>query len=185
MSTGAVVLAAGGGTRFAGPVHKLLVPFRGRPLVAWALEAACRAGVDEVAVVSGAVDLGAVVPSEVTVLVNADWAQGQASSLQTAVAWAELRGHDALVVGLGDQPLVPAGAWRAVADAGGPLSVASFDGQKRPPVCLGRSVWPLLPRHGDEGARVVMAARPDLVRPVVCEGEPIDIDSEEDLTRWS
>ena len=40
----------------------------------------------------GAVDLGTVVPPGVSVIENADWATGQASSLQAAVAWAVERG---------------------------------------------------------------------------------------------
>ncbi len=62
LGTAAIVLAAGGGTRFEGTGHKLLTEFRGRPLVSWALTAAVGADLDEVAVIVGAVDLGAAVP---------------------------------------------------------------------------------------------------------------------------
>jgi molybdenum cofactor cytidylyltransferase len=185
VSVAAVVLAAGGGTRFEGTEHKLLAGFRGRPLVWWALAAAADAGLDEVAVIFGAVDLGAAVPEGVRVVENPEWASGQASSLQTAVSWALERQHEAVVVGLGDQPLVPSSAWAAVAASASPVAVGTFDGQRRPPVRLDRSVWSLLPTAGDEGARVLMKERPDLVREVVCEGQPADIDSEEDLTRWN
>jgi molybdenum cofactor cytidylyltransferase len=185
MSTAAVVLAAGGGSRFDGPRHKLLAPFRGRPLVSWALTAALDAGLDEVAVIVGAADLGTVIPPGVTVIENADWATGQASSLQAALTWALERDHEAMVVGLGDQPLVPSAAWTVVAATPSPIAVATFEGRRRPPVRLSRAVWPLLPKVGDEGARVLMSERPDLVCEVVCEGQPADIDNEEDLQRWS
>jgi CTP:molybdopterin cytidylyltransferase MocA len=185
MSIAAVVLAAGGGTRFKGPEHKLLSGFRGRPLVWWALAAATGARLDEVAVIVGAVDLGVAVPGGVRVIENTDWSRGQASSLQTAVSWALERQHEAIVVGLGDQPLVPTAAWAAVAASPSPVAVATFDGQRRPPVRLARSVWSLLPTGGDEGARVLMKERPDLVSEVVCEGLPADIDNEEDLIRWN
>ena len=185
MTTAAVVLAAGGGTRFQSSRHKLLADFRGRPLVQWALENARAAGLDQTVVVTGAVDLGAAVPTGVGVVHNDKWAEGQATSLQAGVAWAEAAGHDAVVVGLGDQPLIPPEAWRAVAASASPIAVAVFDGQRRPPTRLAASVWPLLPTEGDEGARVVMAGHPDLVEAVACPGQPIDIDTLEDLARWS
>ena len=185
MTVAAVVLAAGGGSRFGGPGHKLLADFRGRPLVRWALEAAAAAHLSEVAVIVGAVDLGAAVPEGVRVIENPEWASGQASSLQTAVSWAVAHQHEAVVMGLGDQPLVPPAAWAAVAASPSPIAVATFDGARRPPVRLARSVWSLLPTAGDEGARVLMKRRPDLVCEVACEGQPVDIDNEEDLSRWS
>jgi CTP:molybdopterin cytidylyltransferase MocA len=185
MSTAGILLAAGGGSRFEGAEHKLLAAFRGRPLVCWALSAATDAGFDEVAVVVGSVDLGVLVPAGVSVIENPDWASGQASSLQTAVSWAGARDHAAIVIGLGDQPLVPSSAWTAVGSTPSPIAVATFEGKRRPPVRLAREVWPLLPAAGDEGARVLMGERPDLVREVVCEGQPADIDNKEDLHRWS
>jgi molybdenum cofactor cytidylyltransferase len=185
VTVAAVVLAAGGGSRFGSSEHKLLAGFRGQPLIRWALEAALGAGLDEVAVIVGAVDLGTAVPEGVDLIENPDWARGQASSLQAAVRWALKRDHEAVVVGLGDQPLVPSSAWAAVAASDSPVAVATFDGQRRPPVRLDRSVWSLLPTAGDEGARVLMKERPDLVREVGCEGQPADIDNKEDLTRWN
>ena len=185
MTVAAVVLAAGGGTRFAGSTHKLVAPFRGRPVVAWVLDAVRAAGFDEVLVVTGADPLEGLVPDDVTVVPNRRWAEGQSTSLTAAVAAAGAGGHRAVVVGLGDQPLVPASAWRAVGAAAGPIVTASFGGDRRPPVKLERSVWDLLPSEGDEGARSLMRGRPDLVSAVPCVGNPADIDTAEDLARWS
>jgi molybdenum cofactor cytidylyltransferase len=185
VNTAAIVLAAGGGQRFGNDKHKLLASFRGRPLVSWAIDHALAAGLDDTLVVTGAVDLVGALPSAVTVIENARWAEGQATSLQAAVTWAREAGFDAVVIGLGDQPLVPPEAWRAVAASTSPIAVATFDGQRRPPTRLAKSVWPLLPIDGDEGARAVMAGHPELVEAVACPGQAIDIDTVEDLARWS
>jgi CTP:molybdopterin cytidylyltransferase MocA len=153
-------------------------------LVAWAIEHVSAAGFDEVIVVVGAVDLSKVLGT-VVVVNNPEWASGQASSLHVGIAAAEQRGHEVVVVGLGDQPFVPPSAWVAVANADSPIAVASFAGQRTPPVRLARGVWPLLPTGGDVGARELMSARPDLVIEIACDGEPQDIDTVEDLARWS
>jgi len=180
-----VLLAAGSGTRFAGPGHKLLTTWRGRPLVTWALEAAFDAGLERTVVVTGAADLAAVVGPGVEVIANPAWAEGQATSLGVAIDWARREGMGAVVVGLGDQPMIPASAWRAVADADADVAVATYGGRRRNPVRLARSVWGLLERSGDEGARALMRHRPELVGEVACDGEPADIDTLEDLERWN
>jgi CTP:molybdopterin cytidylyltransferase MocA len=179
MTTAALVLAAGGGSRFDGETHKLLAPFRGRPLVTWALEAA--SVLDELIVVIGAIEVP--VPAGATVVRNERWAEGQATSLTAGIAAATA--HDAVVVGLGDQPLVPAEAWRLVAESDSPIAVATYGGVRRNPVRLHSSVWPLVPTGGDEGARSLIRGRPELVVPVACPGDPVDVDTQEDLATWS
>lgn len=179
MTTAAVVLAAGAGTRFGG--GKLRAPFRGRPLVTWAVAAARAAGLDEVVVVTGEDDLAELLPAGVTALANPAWAEGQAGSLRVAVGHARGEGHEAIVVGLGDMPLVEPEAWRRVARADGAIVTATYGGRRRPPVRLAAEVWPLLPREGDEGARSLMRDRPDLVVEVPCPGDGYDVDAPEDL----
>jgi CTP:molybdopterin cytidylyltransferase MocA len=190
MTTAAVVLAAGAGSRYSasgGLGHKLLADLAGRPVLDHVLEAALGAGVDEVIIVSGALDLTAHVPAGVTLVHNPRWTEGIATSLQVAVRRARLRGHDAIVVGLGDQPAIPADAWRAVAAAPSepPVAVATYDGVRGNPVRLAEAAWPLLPETGDVGARALMRERPELVREVPCSGQAWDVDTVEDLERWS
>ena len=230
-----MVLAAGEGSRFAGPVHKLRAEFRGRPLVQWATDAALGAtlardsaleatvagdaapestvvrdsapeatdardvvveatpGTSEapapalaaVYVVLGAEDLSDLLPPEVTIVQNHEWRRGQAWSLQAGVRIAEMDGHAAVVVGVADQPLVGAEAWRRVAKAPGSIVTAVYGSRRRPPVKLDASVWPLLPLGGDEGARQLMRRHPEMVREVSCPGDPTDIDTLEDLHRRS
>lgn len=183
-----MVLAAGAGTRFASgadAAHKLLAPWRGHPLVWAAAHHASRAALAHTWVVQGAVDLRHAVPEEVEILHNPNWDRGQATSLQTAVRAARARHLNAIVVGLGDQPLVPSTAWRSVANADAPIAVATYDGQRRNPVRLAESIWHLLPSEGDEGARVLMRSRPDLVHEVPCQGEAADIDTREDFLTWT
>ncbi len=182
MTTAAVLLAAGGGSRFSGPTHKLLAPWRGRTVFEWSLASVLAAGLDETIVVARDATLWSLVPPGVTRLLNARWAEGMATSLGVAVAHAQEVGHDAVVVGLADQPLVTPAAWRAVAAATErPVAVATYDGRRRNPVRLQRVVWSLLPETGDEGARSVIRVRPDLVTEVPCSGDPADVDTVDDL----
>ncbi len=188
MTVAAVVLAAGGGSRFDGDRHKLLASLDGRPVIAWALESALEAGFNEVIVVDGAVDLTDIVAdlafgngASPTLLHNARWQEGQAGSLQMAVNHAKERGHDAVVVGLGDQPLVGISAWRTVGATRGAIVAARFDEGRRPPVKLEESVWGLLPTEGDDGARTLMESHPHMVAEVRCAGDGRDIDTAEDL----
>lgn len=191
-----VLLAAGGGSRFTGATHKLLAPLGDTtaamtPALAStvferALDHARQAVDAPVLVVTGAVELP--LPDDVVELPNPRWAEGQATSLQAAVAHARRLGCSHVVIGLADQPFVGPEAWRTVAEAPDPpetpIVVATYEGRRGNPVRLRRDVWGDLPSSGDEGARSLMRLRPHLVREVACAGSPADIDTLEDLRRW-
>jgi CTP:molybdopterin cytidylyltransferase MocA len=177
----AVVLAAGPGERFVGPTHKLRTEIAGVAMVRRCVDVAVAAGIGPVLVVTGAEPLADLLPPGVTEIRALEWSAGQSHSLQAALQSLEPSDCEAAVVGLADTPGVTAGAWRTVADADGEIVVATYDGHRRPPVKLARSVWGELPAGGDEGARALMRRRPDLVREVPVPGDPRDIDTLDDL----
>jgi molybdenum cofactor cytidylyltransferase len=179
----AIVLAAGGGTRYRGEGHKLDARIGDRAILDRAVGAALEAGVGPVVVVTGA-SVTSTLPASVVHVANPRWEEGQATSLHAGLAAARSLDATAVVVGLGDQPFVSAEAWRAVAAVDAPVVVATYGGRRGHPVRLRRDTWSLLPETGDDGARSLMRLRPHLVTEVPCEGSPIDIDTVEDLRRW-
>ncbi|MGA7759087.1 MAG: NTP transferase domain-containing protein [Ilumatobacteraceae bacterium] len=188
----AILLAAGAGTRYAGPEHKLsarLPRNAAEPalsVIEAALASVLGAAIGPVIVVTGAAP--DVVPAHfvdrVTIQHNQHWDEGQITSVRSGLDAATWLGCTTAVIGLADQPFVTASAWRRIAAADGPIAVATYDGRRGNPVKLDADVWSLLPTTGDEGARALMRVRPDLVREVPCTGSPADIDTEEDLRRW-
>jgi CTP:molybdopterin cytidylyltransferase MocA len=201
-STCAVLLAAGGGSRFLGSSHKLeaLIPdtgtgtgVTGNGQAVWrrSLDHMVATGLTNLAVVDGAVRLDATIADthpHVRVIHNPDWRDGQTSSLRCAVRFATDHHCEALVIGLADQPGIPTEAWLRVIEAPArwPIVCATYGGVRGPnPVRLLRQVWTLLPDEGDVGARNVIRTHPDLVWDVACPGSPADIDTVEDLRRWT
>jgi hypothetical protein len=101
----AALLAAGAGSRFESTDHKLVAPLRGRPVWEWALAAVMDAGFDHVIVVTGALTLR--IPSPAVEHHNPRWRDGQATSVQVALAAAEQLGASSVTIGLADQPFIP------------------------------------------------------------------------------
>jgi CTP:molybdopterin cytidylyltransferase MocA len=185
-----LVLAAGGSTRMGRP--KQLAELDGRPLLAHVLAALDDAPVDRVVVALGAVagqvlervDLGRAEP-----LVVEGWSAGMGHVLAAALARAA-GDWQAVVVLLGDQPLVPGAAvarvveaWRAGA---GPVVTAAYGGRPGHPKLFDRRLLPdLLGLAGDAGARDLVAAHPEWVHRVEVGdlGSDADVDVETDLDR--
>jgi CTP:molybdopterin cytidylyltransferase MocA len=185
-----VLLAAGEGRRFAGPVHKLRADLAGKPVVAHSLDALLGSGIGACAVVTGAVPLGDLLHGA-TEIANPSWRTGQRSSVLAAIAHARALGMESVVFALGDQPFLTSEAWRMVAHDDSPLAVATYDGVRAHPVRMHRSLWDEFetltpgPDGADAGVRTLMRLHPELVHEVACKGNPADIDTPEDLARWT
>ena len=112
-----LVLAAGAGSRFGG--GKLLAPIGGRPILQHVLDALALAGVGEVVVVLGrdAADVEAAIEWRTERrVVNPDPERGLSSSV--AVGFEAIgSAADAVLVALGDQPLVSVEVIRALVAA--------------------------------------------------------------------
>jgi molybdenum cofactor cytidylyltransferase len=187
-----LVLAAGGSTRMGRP--KQLAELDGRPLLDHVLRARAAAPTDRVVVALGAgaeevrarVDLGRAEP-----VVVEDWAAGMGHVLASALARVGAQDDwQAVVVLLGDQPLVSGAAVARLVDAwragAGPVVTASYGGRPGHPKLFDRRLLPeLLALGGDTGARDLVAAHPDWVHRVEVGdlGSDADVDVEADLER--
>lgn len=191
---GAVVLAAGGASRFG--ATKQLAELDGRPLVRHAVDAARAAGADPVVVVVGhdaervaaAADTGERPPDGrgTWAVHNAAWAEGQASSVVAGMrALAGDDGVDVAVVLLADVPGVAPAAVRAVVEAArtsGTGARAVHDDGPSHPVAFARPAWTALgDLRGDRGARQLRDL--ELLDVVVPGPRPRDVDHPDDLDR--
>ncbi len=184
----AIVLAAGGGSRFGG--GKLLAELGGRPIIEAVFDNLRGAPVDEMIAIVGADAQRLREVCErygVRTVTNEEWERGQSTSV---LAGLRACGGEAAVVLLGDQPFIGAEAVERLVAAfaeGAKVAVATYGGKRRNPVLFSREVWPLLEAElaGDEGARSVLRRHPELVVEVPCEGvgDPADVDTREDLRR--
>lgn len=185
-----IVLAAGSSSRLGQP--KQLLDLEGRPLLQHAIDAAEGAGLFDVVIVLGhrADDVAAAVTiSEGTrVVVNPDYAEGQATSLRTGLRAADPKSKAAIVL-LGDQPAVNAVSLRALVDAyersEAPIVQAAYSGRPSHPVLFDRSLWADLEAiEGDKGARDLLKNNPEWIDKVELGGEtPWDVDTWQDYER--
>jgi CTP:molybdopterin cytidylyltransferase MocA len=186
----AILLAAGAGSRFGG--GKLLAKLNDMPLVEHVLVALEASPVDKTVVVVGAdaKRLREVCePYGFRIVENPEWTRGQSTSVRAGLRALGPEARAAVVL-LADQPLVGADAVKRIVEAfegGAKVAVAAYGGEPRNPVLFSREVWPLLEAElsGDEGARPFLRRHQDLVTRVPCDevGDPVDVDTAEDLRR--
>ena len=188
LPVGAIILAAGSGTRMAG-AQKLLLDLDGTPMVKHVIQAASEGGCHQTVVVYSSDDVKAAVGGDAELVHNPHARTGMASSLQAGLR-AMRPEIEAAVVLLGDQPLVGsrtvAALLRAWRREGSRPAVAVSQGQREwaPPVVLARDLWEqLFALKGDAGARQVLQGHPELIDVVPAPGRGDDIDTPDDYAK--
>ena len=189
LTVGLVPCCCRAGSRFGG--GKLLAPIGGRPVLQHVLDALAAAGLEDVVVVLGgdadAVE-AAIAWRDERRVVNPAPERGLSSSLQVGF---EAIGPDikAVLVALGDQPLVSADVVRSLLDApvdpARPIVVPVYpDDAGRNPVLLRPAAFGLVAEaSGDRGLGPVLAAHPELVAEVPVAGVNPDVDTPADHAR--
>jgi molybdenum cofactor cytidylyltransferase len=184
----AVILAAGGSSRFGEP--KQLLTFRGETLVRRAVRAAAEAGCEPVVVVVG--ESGPAIRPQLSgstalMLENLEWQRGLGTSIRrgTEFLLQSVPDIDALVLMVCDQPLVESGTIAALVaeqeKTGKVIVASSYAGTLGVPALFDRSRFAaLLGLPDDSGAKSLIEARPHDVASVSFEAGSIDIDTPED-----
>ncbi|MGH7981594.1 MAG: nucleotidyltransferase family protein [Candidatus Udaeobacter sp.] len=185
---GAVILAAGGSSRFG--QLKQLVPFRGKTLLRRIVDAASAAGCSPVVVVTGSneekID-DELQQSDVIKIQNTNWQRGIGSSIRTGVQVVidRVPSVEAIILLVCDQPLVEADTIQRVItlrkNTNRRIVASSYAGTLGVPALFGRSFFcELLSIDDEAGAKSVILRNGDCVAQLeVPEGE-IDVDTWED-----
>ncbi|GAB4404686.1 MAG: hypothetical protein OHK0052_27100 [Anaerolineales bacterium] len=186
---GAVILAAGGGTRMGGDTPKPLLLWQGKPLVRYAAERALNAGVAVVRVVIGAhasALRAALAGLPVEIIENPHWQDGQSTSIRAALNG--LPDVGALIFMPADQPQTPPTLLRALIDLHAqtlaPVLAPMVDGARTTPTLFDRETFAALNAlRGDVGGRAIFGDFPPAYLPWHDFSQLLDVDTPEDYAR--
>ena len=180
-----VIPAAGRGSRFAGPLHKLEQPFGGSTVLGSTVRHAVQTQLPVVVVTTEALQpivAELLAARDIVVLSAFDAARGMGHTIATGVA--ERSGAPGWLVLPGDMPLVRPDSILAVATALEQHAVvyAQHLGRRGHPVGFSAELYSeLIALTGDEGARRLMARYPAHGQEVDDPGVLLDVDTAADL----
>ena len=191
MKAAAVVLAAGGSSRFGRP--KQLAIFQGEPLVRRIVSAAKDAGCAPIVVVVGA-DAAEITSGlaglSVSIAEHPNWSNGLGSSIAVGVKHATTIAPDldAAILLACDQPFVNAAILRQLIqlhlEDGKPIVASAYAGTLGIPALFDRSCFAdLLQLTGDSGAKRIIFARQTDVATFDFPAAAIDIDTGADYEK--
>ncbi len=186
MKLAAVILAAGRSQRFGN--NKQLATLAGEPLIRHTVRAVAAVEPHILAIVLGR-DAAEVANAAGApfLIVNERYPEGIGGSI-AAAARALGNSVDALLIALGDQPLVPAShyrdlaaAWNGADDA---IAASRYADTLGAPVLFGKRYLPeLAALSGDRGARVLLDRHAARVVELPCREAEIDVDTKDDYDK--
>jgi len=194
LRVGAVVLAAGEGSRLGG-VPKCMLRLQGVPLINRHLVALSGGGIDEVVVVTGfhhAEIEPAVEAFPVTIVRNPNPEAGQQSSVRLGLEALGPR-FDVILIVLADQPLLSSAEFTELISAfkkrpsGTAILYPEVKGQRGNPVIFsGEVIADLLATQKAIGCRKFMDDHPEIVHKYVTDNDRfiLDVDTPEDLAAF-
>jgi molybdenum cofactor cytidylyltransferase len=186
----AVILAAGGSSRFGSP--KQLLPWKGKTLLEHVVDTVLESSVQETIVVLGheAQRLGELISDRrLSIVVNEDWETGQSSSVLAGIQSLP-ESYDACLFLLADQPNVTVDLIEQVLtryrQTLAPIVAPVHAGRRGNPVLFDQALFPeLLEMTGDEGGRQVIQHHRSEMEEVEVEDPDLflDIDTVEEYER--
>jgi len=189
--TGVVILAAGPSSRLGKPKQNLV--YQGRTLLQKAVETAVASVCKPIVVVLGAnaeIIKPTIKRKEITILYNADWAEGMASSVRCAIQALikSAPGITSVILMLCDQPFVDTVLLNAMVEKQsnllpGIVACAYKDTIGVPVLFENRYFDELLSLKGQEGAKKLLLKYKDLVFSIPFALGSVDIDTMDDYER--
>jgi molybdenum cofactor cytidylyltransferase len=186
----AVILGAGRSTRFG--AKKQLLKFKGATLLETVVGSFLESKVDEVVVVLGNVAKEIQANSDfghARVVINNAYAKGMSTSLRAGIDAVNPEAN-AVIIGLGDQPLISARTIDLLVEkyleTGGPIVAPFFQRRRGNPVLFDKRLFPELRNvQGDTGAKASVESHTDQVVKVQVDdyGVLFDIDTQDDYDR--
>lgn len=187
-----VLLAAGLSTRM-GARNKMLLPFRGKPLIRHVAERLIEADIGRVHAVTGfdsELVAEALQGLDLDIVFNPAFETGQMSSVSAGVRAAP-KTTAGVMIALGDMPYLAAADYRLVADAfwadgGNQIAVPFFNGERGNPIIIPpRFIAEVIEGGLNAGCRKLVARRPNDVLRIEAELAAFirDIDTPDDFDR--
>lgn len=186
--TGIIILAAGNSSRLGRA--KQLITYNEKTLLRHVIDEAVLSDADTVVVVLGAKakEILKQMPIEkVVVVLNKDWREGMAESIEAGLkAAVGVRAVDQVIITVTDQPFVSAALFKKLVqqqkESGKQIVASAYADTIGTPVLFTQKYFELLSDlQGDQGAKKIIKANMQDTATVDFPEGNIDIDTEEDL----